>query len=112
MKNGLEDYYVIKNNKKLRYGYTTGSCAAAAAKAAARMLLTGEKVENIDLMTPKGILLHLEILDIHQGTEEVSCAVRKDGGDDPDATHGQTFAKSLTMPMVEGAIKRLELLRT
>ena len=39
-------------------------------------------------MTPKGILLHLEILDIHQGTEEVSCAVRKDGGDDPDATHG------------------------
>lgn len=88
MKNGLEDYYVIKNNKKLRYGYTTGSCAAAAAKAAARMLLTGEKVENIDLMTPKGILLHLEILDIHQGTEEVSCAVRKDGGDDPDATHG------------------------
>ena len=82
MKNGLEDYYVIKNNKKLRYGYTTGSCAAAAAKAAARMLLTGEKVENIDLMTPKGILLHLEILDIHQGTEEVSCAVRKDGGEE------------------------------
>ena len=88
MKNGLEDYYVIKNNKKLRYGYTTGSCAAAAAKAAARMLLTGETVENIDLMTPKGILLHLEILDIHKGEEEVSCAVRKDGGDDPDATHG------------------------
>ena len=89
MKNGLEDYYVIKNNKKLRYGYTTGSCAAAAAKAAARMLLTGETVENIDLMTPKGILLHLEILDIHKGKEEVSCAVRKDGGDDPDATHGR-----------------------
>ncbi|MDD5965290.1 MAG: cobalt-precorrin-5B (C(1))-methyltransferase CbiD [Blautia sp.] len=88
MKNGLEDYYVIKNNKKLRYGYTTGSCAAAAAKAAARMLLTGETVENVDLMTPKGILLHLEILDIHKGEEEVSCAVRKDGGDDPDATHG------------------------
>ena len=88
MKNGLEDYYVIKNNKKLRYGYTTGSCAAAAAKAAARMLPTGETVENIDLMTPKGILLHLEILDIHKGEEEVSCAVRKDGGDDPDATHG------------------------
>lgn len=88
MNNGLEDYYVIKNNKKLRYGYTTGSCAAAAAKAAAIMLMTGERVETIDLMTPKGILLHLEIQDIHMGEEEVSCAVRKDGGDDPDATHG------------------------
>ena len=39
-------------------------------------------------MTPKGILLHLEILDIQKGEEEVSCAVRKEGGDDPDATHG------------------------
>lgn len=88
MNNGLEDYYVIKNNKKLRYGYTTGSCAAAASKAAASMLLTGERVERVDLMTPKGILLHLAIQDIRMEADEVSCAVQKDGGDDPDATHG------------------------
>ena len=88
MKNGLEDYYIIKDHKKLRYGYTTGSCAAAASGAAALMLLSGKTVERVDLMTPKGILLHLEILDIRIGKEEASCAVRKDGGDDPDATDG------------------------
>ena len=118
-KTGIEDYYVIKNNKRLRYGYTTGSCAAAAAKAAALMLLSGNPVSGVQLMTPKGILLDLEILDVSmqgempcfdslkapgaKGVPEnprltendrelavrgVSCAVRKDGGDDPDATDG------------------------
>lgn len=86
---GLEMYCVVdEKNNKLRYGYTTGSCAAAAAQAAAKMLLTGEKVEEVALQTPKGILLHLLIEDIQMGIEEVRCAVRKDGGDDPDVTHG------------------------
>lgn len=88
MKNGLEEYFIIKDNKKLHYGYTTGSCAAAAAGAAAVMLLSGKRVEQRDLMTPKGILLHLPIQDIHMEESYVSCGVQKDGGDDPDATHG------------------------
>jgi cobalt-precorrin-5B (C1)-methyltransferase len=91
---GLEEAYVIKENKRLRMGYTTGSCAAAAAKAAAQMLLSGRQVEEAALMTPKGILLHLLIEEIHMAYDvsgsvtEVRCAVRKDGGDDPDVTHG------------------------
>ena len=87
-KTGLEDSYVIRNNKKLRRGYTTGSCAAAAAKAASYMLLGGEAVPEVLLMTPKGIQLNLEILDVAKGENWVSCAVRKDGGDGPDATNG------------------------
>lgn len=80
--------YITKNHQKLRCGYTTGSCAAAAAKAAARMLLTGETVSSIPLMTPKGIPLTLEVLDPKMGQEKASCAIRKDAGDDADQTDG------------------------
>ena len=72
----------------MRYGFTTGSCAAAAAKAAAYMLLTGRKKTKITIETPKGIPYTAQILDIRRGENEVSCAVEKDGGDDPDITTG------------------------
>lgn len=80
--------YIYKNHKKLRYGYTTGSCAAAASKAAAAMLLSGKEISDVELMTPKGIALRLEVLEIHCTKTSVSCAIRKDGGDDPDVTNG------------------------
>ena len=82
------DQYVYKNNKKMRMGYTTGSCAAAASKAAAWMLLHGQILPEVELMTPKGIGLHLEVLDPKLSKGEVSCAIRKDAGDDPDVTDG------------------------
>ena len=85
---GLEDYYVIRNQKKLRFGYTTGSCAAGAARGAARLLLGEDEISEVELMTPKGILLHLEILDRKRSENAASCAVRKDAGDDPDTTNG------------------------
>ena len=72
----------------MRYGFTTGSCAAAASKAAAYMLLTGKLKQNITIQTPKGILFQAEILEITRSETEVTCAVRKDGGDDPDITSG------------------------
>ena len=82
------DEYIYKNNQKMRLGYTTGSCAAAAAKAAAQMLLTGKQVSYAELMTPKGINLTLEVLDVQISREEASCAIEKDAGDDPDVTNG------------------------
>ena len=80
--------YVTVDGKELRLGYTTGSCAAAASKAAAIMLLTGKEVQLIRLLTPKGLELELEVEDITTEKDAVSCAVRKDSGDDPDVTHG------------------------
>ena len=84
----IKNYSKTVDNKKLRFGYTTGSCAAAAAKAAASMLLTGEKTNYVSLVTPKGIHLHLETRDIRQEADVVSCAIEKDAGDDPDITNG------------------------
>ena len=86
MKNGLEGKYVIKDNKKMKFGYTTGSCAAAAAKAAAWMLFSGKTVTEVGLMTPKGIRLHLEALETVCREDQASCAIQKDAGDDPDVT--------------------------
>ena len=67
----------------MRFGFTTGSCAAAAAKAAAYMLLTGEVKERVSIVTPKGIAFDAEILDIVRTRDSVTCGVRKDAGDDP-----------------------------
>ncbi|MBQ0059738.1 MAG: cobalamin biosynthesis protein CbiD [Lachnospiraceae bacterium] len=79
----------------LRWGYTTGSCAAGAAKAAASMLVSGEMVDHIRLLTPKGYDLTLEVHDISTGNQEVSCAIRKDSGDDPDVTNGSLVYASV-----------------
>ncbi len=72
----------------MRYGFTTGSCAAAAAKAAAYMLLTGREKTEITIETPKGIPYTARLVHIERGERQVSCAVEKDGGDDPDVTTG------------------------
>ena len=88
METGLEDYFIIKDQKKMRFGYTTGSCASAAAKAAASMLFERKELPVVELLPPKGIRLWLEVLDISRKKDCVSCAIKKDGGDDPDVTSG------------------------
>lgn len=79
--------YVVKQGKKLRLGFTTGSCAAAATKAAAILLLTGKAPKQISLLTPKGIRLNLPVLEAKLEDSKACCAIRKDSGDDPDVTH-------------------------
>ena len=55
----------------MRYGFTTGSCAAAAAKAAAYMLLTGREKHEITITTPKGILYHARMEEISRTEQSV-----------------------------------------
>lgn len=87
--------YVIVNGRKFRKGYTTGSCAAAASKAAVTMLVTGSSLDNISIDTPAGVRLTLIVTDVVFSKESVSCSVLKDGGDDPDMTHGlKIFAEA------------------
>lgn len=91
------DLYVEANGKRLRCGYTTGSCAAAASKAATMMLYDKEKtpIDKVKIDTPKGIELNLEVHDITFGEDYVECAIIKDGGDDIDATNGiKIFARA------------------
>jgi cobalt-precorrin-5B (C1)-methyltransferase len=99
----MHDLYVVKDGKKLRCGFTTGSCAAAAAKAAATMLITGKAIASIEIDTPAGIKLKLEVHKSNISGEFASCCIVKDAGDDPDVTdHMEIFAQ--VSKRVDGAI--------
>lgn len=94
----MADSYIYKNQKKLRWGYTTGTCAAAASLAAAVMLLQGRRMEQVSLTTPKGVRLDLEVEEMDTGENRVSCGVRKDAGDDPDVTDGLKVYSQVRLP--------------
>ena len=88
---------VLVGSRMLRCGHTTGTCAAAASKAAAGMLLTGRKAGSVSIATPKGIVLDLPVEDAVMNGGSASCAVRKDGGDDIDATHGALVRSTVSL---------------
>ena len=87
-KTGIEEHFIEKDGKRLRFGFTTGTCAAAAAKAAAILLLSGTAPKTVPIHTPKGIDLNLPVLEPVRGDGFASCTIRKDSGDDPDVTDG------------------------
>ena len=82
------ELYIPVGRQKLRCGYTTGTCAAAAAAGAAARLLTGETLPAVRIATPAGVAVEAELLQHAAGEGWAACAVRKDGGDDPDVTDG------------------------
>ena len=82
------EQYIDVGKRRLRLGYSTGTCAAAAAGGAVRALLGGAFPEVFIVETPAGITVEAELSDCTLGDGFASCAVRKDGGDDIDATDG------------------------
>lgn len=104
----MGDSYIYKNQKKLRWGYTTGTCAAAASLAAAVMLLGRNRTGQVSVETPKGIRLDLEVEDISMERRSVSCGVRKDAGDDPDVTDGLVVYSRVSFDWEENAAGDVE----
>ena len=90
------EHFIVKGQKKLRCGYTTGSCAAAVAKAGTLMVLRKTVYPIINLETPKGMALNLEVASIVRKKNEVICSIKKDAGDDPDITHGISIYGKIT----------------
>ena len=81
------DYYIHSGGKRLRCGFTTGTCAALAAAGAVAGLLTGELPDHMSLVTPAGVSVEVPLVRVKNGVSSV-CGVRKDAGDDRDVTDG------------------------
>lgn len=72
----------------MKKGWTTGACAQAAARAAAKMLLSGRSLHRVMITLPCGAALTLPVIEAKIGRGFARCAVVKDSGDDPDITNG------------------------
>jgi cobalt-precorrin-5B (C1)-methyltransferase len=79
---------VIVKGKKLRRGFTTGTCAAAAAKGATMMLFSPDPGEEVEVTLPAGLVVKLKIQDRERRDSYTRCCIIKDAGDDPDVTNG------------------------
>ncbi|MBP2627084.1 MAG: cobalt-precorrin-6A synthase (deacetylating) [Firmicutes bacterium] len=75
--------------KRMRSGITTGTCAAAATKAAL-LAWSGKLPDVVDVTSPQGNTIHVKIATYEQLANGGKGAVIKDAGDDPDVTHGTT----------------------
>ncbi len=83
--------------RKLRKGYTTGTCAAAGAKAAALLLLGGSRPGQVEVTLPRGGSLSVPVKSVAGGKGSARAVVVKDAGDDPDVTNGAEFITEVEM---------------
>jgi len=93
---------VLKQPRKLRNGYTTGTCAAVASKAAAVLLLDGMELAHTDITLPGGETLTLKIEELRTEGGRAICGIKKDSGDDPDVTNGVIVYAAVTKTDVPG----------
>ncbi|MDF2737029.1 MAG: cobalamin biosynthesis protein CbiD, partial [Nitrososphaeraceae archaeon] len=100
---------ILEKRRKgqLRTGYTTGTSASAATKAALLTLISSKIFNTIDVSLPKGKIATLPIAwtRTNQDNQSVTCAVIKDGGDDPDVTHGAEICSTVSLTNNKGLIE-------
>ncbi len=89
--------YVVKDGAKLKKGYTTGTCATAAATSAVYALLTAEKISMVKVLLPSGEEIQIPIEEISLENSIANCTIIKDAGDDPDVTHGAKICASVQL---------------
>ncbi|HEY6949548.1 MAG TPA: cobalt-precorrin-5B (C(1))-methyltransferase [Nitrososphaeraceae archaeon] len=101
----------VGRKRSLRTGYTTGTCAAAATKAAVSALVSGDKLAKVNVSLPKDKHIVIDIAWIKFVNEKsVTASVIKDGGDDPDVTNGAEIWSTVTLLeasnkiMIEGGV--------
>lgn len=98
------EHYISVGKETLRCGYTTGTCAAAAARGAAERLLSGRWPSVVMVRTPAGIVVEAELEEQRAGEDWAACGVRKDGGDDPDMTDGILICANVTRRDAPGIV--------
>jgi len=95
----------VGSQEKLRTGFTTGSCATAASKAALLAIKSRQKVGSVDIKIPRGDRIDIRIESCDLGESRARCSVIKDGGDDPDVTHGAEITVDLELTGNRGRIE-------
>lgn len=94
-----------KNKGLLRTGYTTGTCATAATKAALLTLIYNKTIDTVQVKLPKGNMANISIYKIDKNlNSSVTCTVIKDGGDDPDVTNGAEICSTVMLNHEPGKI--------
>jgi len=98
----MEAHVPPRDPKGLRTGFTTGACAAAAAKAATRCLVRGVMLTEIETILPNRARVTFALARCERSGERVLCSVRKDAGDDPDCTHGAELIAEVELSAAPG----------
>ena len=87
---------MVEEKVELKTGYTTGSSATAAAKAAFLSIINQKKIQNVNIILPRRSFLQIPVESCEFEYEKAKCTVIKNGGDDPDVTHGAEIIVELS----------------
>ena len=87
----------MNEKKNLKTGFTTGSSATAAAKAGLLSIINQKKIYDVEITLPKRAKIQIPVKSCNFDSEKSNCIVIKDGGDDPDVTHGAEIIVDLEL---------------